>query len=55
MWIFQGPHGRHARIWAAYAAIYLIWGSTFLAIRFALDTVPPFLGAGILSYQEKTK
>jgi drug/metabolite transporter (DMT)-like permease len=31
---------------AAYAAIYLIWGSTFLAIRFAIETVPPLLMMG---------
>jgi drug/metabolite transporter (DMT)-like permease len=28
---------------AAFAAIYLIWGSTYLAIRFAVETLPPFL------------
>jgi drug/metabolite transporter (DMT)-like permease len=27
----------------AFAAIYLIWGSTYLAIRFAVETIPPFL------------
>ena len=27
---------------AAFAAVYLIWGSTYLAIRFTLDTMPPF-------------
>ncbi len=27
---------------AAFAAVYLIWGSTYLAIRFALETLPPF-------------
>ena len=31
----------------AFAAIYLIWGSTYLAIRFAIETLPPFLMAGI--------
>lgn len=31
---------------AAFAAIYMIWGSTYLAIRFAIDTLPPFLMAG---------
>jgi len=31
---------------AAFAAIYFIWGSTYLAIRFALESLPPFfLGA----------
>jgi drug/metabolite transporter (DMT)-like permease len=35
------------RIVAAFAAVYLIWGSTYLAIRYAVATIPPFLmGAG---------
>ena len=32
-------------IWSALAAIYLIWGSTYLAIRFTVESVPPFLSA----------
>jgi drug/metabolite transporter (DMT)-like permease len=32
---------------AAFAAVYLIWGSTYLAIRFAIETMPPFLMAGM--------
>ncbi|HEV2236580.1 MAG TPA: EamA family transporter [Ktedonobacterales bacterium] len=32
---------------AALGAIYLIWGSTYLAIRFAIDTMPPILMAGV--------
>ncbi|MGH2535805.1 MAG: drug/metabolite exporter YedA [Candidatus Promineifilaceae bacterium] len=31
----------------AYAAVYLIWGSTYLAIRFGVETLPPFLMAGV--------
>jgi drug/metabolite transporter (DMT)-like permease len=30
----------------AFAAVYLIWGSTFLAIRYAVETIPPFFMAG---------
>jgi len=30
----------------AFAAIYLIWGSTYLAIRIVLETLPPFTMAG---------
>ena len=30
----------------AFAAIYLVWGSTYLAIRVAVETLPPFLSAG---------
>lgn len=31
------------RFLAAFAAIYFIWGSTYLAIKFAIATIPPFL------------
>jgi drug/metabolite transporter (DMT)-like permease len=31
---------------AAFAAIYILWGSTYLAIKYAIDTLPPFLMAG---------
>ena len=31
---------------AAFAAVYLVWGSTYLAIRYAIETLPPFLMAG---------
>jgi drug/metabolite transporter (DMT)-like permease len=30
----------------ALGAVYVIWGSTYLAIRFAIETIPPFLMAG---------
>ena len=33
-------------VWAALGCIYLIWGSTYLAIRVMVETVPPLLGAG---------
>ncbi len=32
---------------AAFAAVYLVWGSTYLAIRFAIATIPPFTMAGV--------
>jgi drug/metabolite transporter (DMT)-like permease len=32
-----------AKIIAAFGAVYLIWGSTYLAIRFAIESIPPFL------------
>lgn len=32
-------------IWLALGAVYLIWGSTYLAIRFTVETTPPFLSA----------
>lgn len=41
----QGPS--RTAIVAAFAAIYLIWGSTYLAIRLGVATIPPFLMAGV--------
>jgi drug/metabolite transporter (DMT)-like permease len=35
------------QILAAFASIYVIWGSTYLAIRYADQTIPPFIMAGI--------
>ena len=32
---------------AAFAAVYLVWGSTYLGIRFAVETLPPFTMAGV--------
>lgn len=41
----------------AFAAVYFIWGSTYLAIRFAIETLPPltmaamrFIVAGVVLY-----
>jgi drug/metabolite transporter (DMT)-like permease len=31
----------------ALATVYLVWGSTYLAIRVMVETVPPLLGAGL--------
>jgi len=35
------------RVAAAFAAVYLVWGSTYLAIRYAVETMPPFLMGGV--------
>lgn len=35
------------KIWIALVALYIVWGSTYLAIRFAVETIPPFLSAGL--------
>jgi len=43
----RAAHGAtRGRIVAALLALYLIWGSTYLAIRFAIETIPPFMMAG---------
>jgi drug/metabolite transporter (DMT)-like permease len=38
-----------ARMLAAFAAVYLIWGSTYLAIALGIETIPPFLLMGLRS------
>ena len=35
-----------AALLLAFGAVYFIWGSTYLGIRFAIETVPPFLVGG---------
>ena len=35
------------RVALAFTAVYLIWGSTYLAIRFAMPGLPPFLMSGV--------
>jgi len=37
------PNGQ---VWLALGSLYFIWGSTYLAIRFALETFPPLQLAG---------
>src|SRR6266852_1470635 len=39
--------GRAIKLALAFTAIYLVWGSTYLAIRYAVETIPPLVTAGI--------
>jgi drug/metabolite transporter (DMT)-like permease len=48
---------KRSQILFAFAAVYIVWGSTYLAIRFAIETLPPalmvgtrFLAAGGIMY-----
>ena len=38
---------KRIKIIVAFGIIYFVWGTTYLAIRLAIDTIPPFLMAGI--------
>ncbi|GAA5015325.1 hypothetical protein GCM10025734_63770 [Kitasatospora paranensis] len=35
------------QVWAALGIVYVVWGSTYLAIRIVVETMPPFLSAGV--------
>jgi drug/metabolite transporter (DMT)-like permease len=39
------PPAATVGIWSALSVVYVIWGSTYLAIRFTVETTPPFLSA----------
>jgi drug/metabolite transporter (DMT)-like permease len=40
-------HAPRGQIVLAFAAVYVLWGSTYLGIRFGIETIPPFLMAGL--------
>jgi drug/metabolite transporter (DMT)-like permease len=42
-----GGHAPTWGVWTAMWAVYIVWGSTYLAIRVAVETIPPFLSASI--------
>ena len=42
----KGARASRGRIVMAFAAVYLLWGSSYLGIRFAIETIPPFLMGG---------
>src|SRR5881398_3094606 len=41
------PRLNRAAVILAFLSIYLIWGSTYLAIRYAVETIPPLYTAGL--------
>src|SRR3954447_11348184 len=41
------PRPSRVQLGLAFACIYILWGSTYLAIRVAIETLPPFLMAGV--------
>jgi len=44
-----GAKRERAKLLGAYAATWIIWGSTYLAIKFGVESIPPFLMAGVRS------
>ncbi|HZI66750.1 MAG TPA: drug/metabolite exporter YedA [Thermoanaerobaculia bacterium] len=45
--VSTGLRPTQGKLLAAFASVYLIWGSTYLAIRFAIETMPPHLMAAV--------
>jgi drug/metabolite transporter (DMT)-like permease len=44
---FTANRSWRVRVVLCFLAIYVIWGSTYLAIRYAVETIPPLYTAGI--------
>src|SRR5690348_566945 len=42
----EHAHASPARVALGFAAVYILWGSTYLGIRFAVASMPPLLMAG---------
>jgi len=40
------PQAAEWQVWTGLWIVYIVWGSTYLAIRVVVETVPPFLSAG---------
>lgn len=38
---------KHLLVPMSLLALYFIWGSTFIAIKFAIESIPPFMSAGL--------
>ena len=43
----EHPRANRTVVILAFLSIYLIWGSTYLAIRYAVETIPPLYTAGL--------
>ncbi|WP_338677983.1 EamA family transporter [Streptomyces sp. SCSIO 30461] len=42
----DAPRRGSGAVWGALAIVYVVWGSTYLAIRVVVETMPPFLSTG---------
>ena len=43
----MSPKHNRGTVLLAFAAVYLVWGSTYLAIRYAVETIPPYVLGGV--------
>src|SRR5499425_1219017 len=43
----RGHTGATTLVLAAFGAVYIVWGSTYLAMRVGIETIPPLMLAGL--------
>ena len=41
------PTAHRGQVWLGLLVLYFVWGSTYLGIAYAVETIPPFLMAAI--------
>ena len=41
------PEQNNWKVILAFALVYVFWGSTYLGIRYAVETIPPLIVAGV--------
>ncbi len=41
------PSASPLAVWAGIVVLYIVWGSTYLGIKLAVDTIPPFVMAAL--------
>jgi drug/metabolite transporter (DMT)-like permease len=39
----RSPSSHRTRILLSFSSVYLFWGSTYLAMRFVVEVLPPFV------------
>lgn len=45
--VAESPPGNRGKVIGAFAVLYVVWGSTYLAIRIVVENLPPALSAGV--------
>jgi drug/metabolite transporter (DMT)-like permease len=43
----EAGQASRGRVWLAFASVYIIWGTTYLAIAYVIDTMPSLLAMGV--------
>ena len=45
--VIERDQAPSSMVWLALGIVYLVWGSTYLAIAVVVKTMPPLLSAGV--------
>jgi drug/metabolite transporter (DMT)-like permease len=48
--LYMNKQNQQLKIWFGLITLYLVWGSTYLCIRFVVESVPPFMASGFRNF-----